>query len=487
MKKNKIDLFKKKMKQNKHKDSIDIFRHLGNFFSASIFTKFIAFLSLPIFTRLLGPEGYGGVSLYLSIVGIVSIISSLGIDTSIRRYYFEEDKNLVRFFKSNLFFLIMFQIIFIGFILIFSKQISYLTNIPIIIILLGSITGILHSYKNIALAYFQVKGLSHWVRNIALFSGISVLIVSILLVIIMGDYFGKVYGTLIGAFLVNLILVWKVSPIKKIIEDKHFEAKLVKYSLFLGCPIVLNQLAGYVLAFFDRLAINKYYGLNDAGLYSFAYGVGMIIEVVIYSINAAWVPILFKKLKNNDISKIQNYFKLFSKIVLFASANIILFSRELLLLLADKRFSDALIFIPIIVIGYMFKYLYTLYSNIEYYYKKTKMLAFFSIVAAVINIILNVIFIPWFGSIAAAYTTLFSYILLFIMHYTYVKLKLNKSIYKLKYFGKTLIYFIIILSVYYLINTLTFSLILSFIIKLVLILILLGIYAREFYIRKSII
>ena len=75
-----------------------------------------------------------------------------------------------------------------------------------------------------------------------------------------------------------------------------------------------------------------------------------------------------------------------------------------------------LFFAPLVVSGY-FAFLYNLPAQIEYYYEKTNYIAGGTCAAAILNIILNYFGIKYFGSIAAAYTTLIIYLIYFLIHY----------------------------------------------------------------------
>ena len=74
-----------------------------------------------------------------------------------------------------------------------------------------------------------------------------------------------------------------------------------------------------------------------------------------------------------------------------------------------------------VAMGCVCQFMYTLYVNIEQYKKKTVGMAIASVTAALINYALNALFIPKYGYIAAAYTTLFGYLVLFIIHMLIVK------------------------------------------------------------------
>ena len=95
----------------------------------------------------------------------------------------------------------------------------------------------------------------------------------------------------------------------------------------------------------------------------------------------------------------------------------LLIGPEIILLMGGNKYIEAINVLPPVVVGFVFQFIYSLYVNIEFYHKKQKDIAFATIIAAVINIGLNAFFIPKYGYVAAAYTTLAGYIVLFIIHF----------------------------------------------------------------------
>lgn len=89
---------------------------------------------------------------------------------------------------------------------------------------------------------------------------------------------------------------------------------------------------------------------------------------------------------------------------------------EVVKLLASSAYWDGIKIIPPIVLSNFVIFAYTLYVNTEHYYKKTKGITVNTVVAAIVNIVLNFLFIPKFGYVAAAYTTLASYLVSFALH-----------------------------------------------------------------------
>ncbi|MFS0821477.1 oligosaccharide flippase family protein [Bacillus sp. 1P02SD] len=460
---------------------LELIYHFKNYLSVSIFTKFLAFISIPIFTRLLGPEGYGGTSMFLSIVSIVSIFAAMGLDSSIKRYYFEAGNNKKQFISSNIIVVFVFNSLLILFVLAFQDKLADIVEIPNTLLILGFLVGIMHAYKSIIFGLWQASRFSGQISKVSIANGTITIVVSIILVLILNDYYGQVYGYLISALLINLFLLNKVKNLFII----HFDKKLIKYSLVIGIPLVFNQVAGYVLVFFDRLVINKYYGMNETGIYSFAYNVAMIMEMIIFALNSAWLPIFFKKMNENGIESLNPYFKVFSKIIFLSALALISFSSELLMILADDRYNTALSIVPVIILGYVFKFLYSFFSNVEYFYKKTIALAFFSILAGVVNIVLNLIYVPLYGGIGAAYTTLISYVLLFLLHFLYVDKVLKVKVFRIQILLIPLIQFVIGLLLIDTVSGIIDNYVLVFVVKIGVIIILASVYFYGNYFRTK--
>ena len=96
--------------------------------------------------------------------------------------------------------------------------------------------------------------------------------------------------------------------------------------------------------------------------------------------------------------------------------------------------------VPVVALGIYFTFVYDLFCAVEFYYGETKYVMLASVIGALTNVILNAIFIPMYGFIAAAYTTLFSYIFFMFMHFLFMhkvmkKQKITEEIYDIKFLG----------------------------------------------------
>ena len=167
--------------------------------------------------------------------------------------------------------------------------------------------------------------------------------------------------------------------------------------------------------------IKHFCGDSDAGIYSFAYQIASAINVLIAAINGSRVPWTYEQLKirkYNALKKITNVLVLMmAGITLLIS----LLSPEIIGVLGTADYKVAVYVIPVVTLGVYFTFIYDLYASIEFYYGATKYVMYASMTGAALNIVLNAIFIPIFGFIAAAYTTLVCYVVFMIMHYLFSK------------------------------------------------------------------
>ncbi len=381
---------------------------IGNFL-----VKGIAFLTLPIFTRLLTPEDFGILSLFNVWVAIFSVVFPLDLHASVIRAKYDFEGNFHSFLKS-VYFLGIFSASLFGVLLIlfgnrflgFSRTLLLLMYI----IILG----------NFSMNFIKAKWTSEYAYKnhiiISLFYTITSTVLSILLILkIPSDKFlGRIYGNSITAFAIFLFVLSVIFTYKGELTNKTFWKYALKYSL----PLIPHNLSGLILAQFDRIVINSYDGTAKTGIYSFAYTVGMTINVIWGSLNSAWVPWFYENMNKKEYEKIikniKRYILLFTSITLLA----IFLSPEIVKVAGSEKFREGIDLVPIIMSSYYFVFLYSIPGNYEFYLRKTHYISIGTMLAGAINILLNFIFVPKYGYVSAAWTTLISYIFLFFFHYT---------------------------------------------------------------------
>lgn len=377
----------------------------------------IQFFSIPVFTRILGPEQYGIVSVYNTWVGIFSIIFGLQVHGSIGAAIIRfKGKEVKEYLSTILVTGILFSSFFLLISHFFSKPISNLLLMPQTVLHLMFIQSIgifIITFAGSAFIFYK-KSKNNFMINII--TAISTTVLSLFLSIYYFPsefrYLGKIYGSVIPIALIAVAIT--VYFIKE--SCCHFNFRYVKFCLPLSIPLIFHGLSQIVLSQSDRIMLQHMLGNELTGIYSFMISFSGVLVAVYGALNNTWVPFYYDDLKAKALDKIdvrtKNYIFIYSIIVIVFS----LWAPEVIKIFVPPSFWIAIDLLPFFVLGNYFNFLYSFPVNFEFFHKTTYTVAIGTIGAAVINIAANYILIPYMGILGAALATLLSYILLFAFH-----------------------------------------------------------------------
>jgi O-antigen/teichoic acid export membrane protein len=165
--------------------------------------------------------------------------------------------------------------------------------------------------------------------------------------------------------------------------------------------------------------IGNMIGKGEAAIYSVAYNIAAIMQIVITAINSSFTPYMYKSIKDGECSGVRRNSKIIISLVGLACIGVMALGPEVISIFAPVEYYDAIWIVPPVACAVYFKFLYPLFSTVEFYYEKTGFVMIASCIAAGANIILNYIFIRIYGYYAAGYTTLVCYILYSLAHYAF--------------------------------------------------------------------
>jgi len=453
--------------------------HSKNYFSADMATKSIGFISVPIFTRLLTESEYGISSVFLSYVTIFTVLFSLNSYGAISRYYFENTDDFKKFISSTLTLLVLIFCLTVPIYLFFYPQLSIIMNLPKtlpIYIIFASFFSIIYSIYHQILV---VQQKSKEVAKISIIYGYSGFIISVILVYLLASdrYLGKIWASLIVGLIFTGYFLFKLSDSLKF----YFNKVHIKYIVSYSFPLIPYALSSIILAQFDKIMINSISGSASAGLYSLGYTFGLILLMAITAMHNAMTPQIMNFFNRAEFSRIDLLFKRIFSIEAIIALGLIFFGKDLIIFLADEKYHVAGEIVSIVVIGHLMYGMALIYAQYMNFVKKMIYLSISVLSAGVINIILNFMYIPKYGYIAAAYTTAISYFLMFLFNWIFSKYILKQKTTPLWALWKPIFIISIPIFIIYLINPLIFNpIILIFVKILLLILFSVSIFYSEF-------
>jgi O-antigen/teichoic acid export membrane protein len=405
------------------------------YFGVGGLQSFMSFLLLPLYTSYLGAYEFGLVNVVNSVAGLLGLIYIFGATGVISRFYFEykDDSDKLKTFLSTIF---MSKIIInslLTFVLILGRSVIFpflaegVSFFPYLLIATGIgffstfflFFQILHQTKQAGVKYaiFQIVYL-------LLNNGLSVLF----LVVFDMKAVGIILGTLLSHIIMDTVLFITFRKSFRLKIDKEMLKETSRYAL----PIAIHAIFTWGLAAVNNLLLNNKASTSDVGIYSIGFVIGSIVSTVAVAINRSYTPWFYEQMKkqkedNSDVVKFGEFIILiYSILAVFLS----LFAPEVIELFVDTEFDRAWIVVPIVAFAYVFNGVYFFFVNIFNYNRKfVKFVPLYSLLAAIINIVLNLVLIPPFGIIGSAFATLVSMIVLSLSTYIgsrkFAKVKFN--------------------------------------------------------------
>lgn len=406
--------------------------HSKDYLSIALANEGLKFLSIPVLTYLLSTADYGILNIFGSWVSILSILFVLNMNGAISRYYYEYSKDFGYFLGYSLLLALVFFTVSAVIMICNRAYFAELFELPepviwfLVIAVLFEVINL--SFRQV----FQPRKETKRIRKYSIGAVYITFVFTVLLILLREDdkYIGRLQSLILVGGIYSII---KFRDILKFVK-LGFRARYFQYIWRFCLPNIPYLLSGVILSQFDRIMINKELGNSDAGLYSFAYNIGMLQLMVSNAIHNAWTPKYFEAMHSKDHNRIVSDGKLFSRIIAFGAAFLILYGMEIGKLLSAEAYHASLSIIPWIVIGHFFVGISPFSKNAILYEKKTYITALLTFGAGVVNVMLNMYFIPLYGGIAAAYTTLATYMLLFLTEYLVVKYFIKLAIIPLKTF-----------------------------------------------------
>lgn len=400
----------------------DLFKDIAQYLPSMAIPALVSIIALPIFTRLFLPADYGN---YILVITTVTVLSTLAgwVSMSVLRFYpaYERDGKTAEFTDSTI------KLAFISILLIsiislcillpsrgrISGNLYHLMSIGIIFFILTSLFSVL-------LNFLRIKRQINWYSSFIIWKSITVLIFGVLFVIL---FHLGVEGLLWGAILsVGLALpfLWKIALGGLRISSKTIPVKttieIAKYSF----PLVIANLAAWILSLSDRYILQFFRDTREVGIYSVSYQISQNSILLLTSLFAlAFNPLAViiwekqgEKASQEFLTKGTRYFLL---LCLPAVVGLSVLRIPLIKLLSTTNYYNGSKIIPLVALGVFFLGLNQRFGAGLSYYKKTHFFMYSLIVSGLLNLGLNFFFIPKYGYMAAATTTLISYVFLVVL------------------------------------------------------------------------
>ncbi len=375
-------------------------------------SKLLNFLLMPFYTAWLTTAEYGAAEMVSSVANFLIPIACIGISTGIFRFAAEREADQRVVFSSSVALLFVGLGIFLALspLLLLIEYFRTYACLIVLYVLFADLQAVCAQYVRAAdrTALFAGQG----VLNTLLTVACNVLFLAVLDLGMEGYVLSVIIGNLLTTvFIVWRAKLWRLFSISQV--DRALMMRLLRFSL----PLVPTTLCWLITDLSDRAMVTYFWGDGINGIYSAAYKIPTIVNLVAGIFLQAWQFSAVAESGDDEVCS-RFYSKVFGaylSLVMIGSAGLILLSRFLSSLLLNVAYFEAWRFMPVLLCAVAAETVVSFLASVYFVKKKSNHSFVTALVGAIANVILNLILIPKTGAIGAAIATLVSYLLVMIL------------------------------------------------------------------------
>lgn len=376
-------------------------------------------VTTPIFTRIMSTSEYGQYGVFSSWLSIISIIVCMNL------YFGVHSQGIVKFYeKRNQFtsslqglttvLVTFWTIIYLAFQSFWNNLFS-LTSIQMLSMLLIMWTSAIFNF------WANEQRLTYSYRSIVIVTFLVSISRPLLELILVMHSEDKVTARIVGWVVIELLAYSWMYIILQKKGSIFFSKKYWWYALTFNIPLIPHYLSAVALNSADRIMIQRMVGDSQAGIYSLAYSLSLIMTLFNSAMMQTISPWMYQKIKHHKSTDIAPVAYITLAVIAGLNLILILLAPEAVAIFAPKTYYEAIWVIPPVAMSVYFMYSYDLFAKFAFYHEKTFVIMVASVMGALLNLVLNFYCIKRFGYMAAGYTTLVCYVFFSVTHYIFMR------------------------------------------------------------------
>jgi len=371
---------------------------------------------LPVVAKHLGSSGYGIWAQINATLGLIGLVATLGLDFSFVRFYSSTDdrEKLGRGFFTLLGFILCWSSLVGGLVFFFSGPFSGFVFGDRNLAILARTMAVIIPVSSLNALFFFFFRARRRIKAYSIFSALQVFgdlaLISFSIAIMGWGVDSIPLSMLVVRGVLAVVLLCIIC--KDIFWAKPVFSDMPEYLKF-SLPLIPSEMANWITNYSDRYLIIFFLGIDSAGVYAAAYGIGRMISAFALPLNFVLVPALSRLYDNGDIETLKKYLSQSFK-YLFLGAIPAVFglwalSKPILRILTKPDFVSGYYVIPIVGAAMLFVCANVIFGQIFVLVKKSHIQGGLSVAASLLNFLLNLFAVPYMGILGAALSTLVAF------------------------------------------------------------------------------
>lgn len=398
-----------------------LYRHSSHYLGGRVAVMLLGFASFPVFTRVFSVADYGTINLITNTVLLLTVLSKFGFQHAIQRFYPEfagsRDPQALPRYYATLFYGTALIALFLtlGFVLTIplgSARFLGIAATGAFLLALSLVT--IRALRSMQMNLLQMEGKTRLFNLMDIVTKAAVIALTCLLLFFWRK---NLFAFFLGLIAVEGAVLLQYMPFlvrRRLISPRMFNPQFFRAAMAFSFPLMAAEISWVVLDSGDRFFVRHYLGVQALGYYAAAYGIATYLQdVLMQPLQLALFPICMKtwsakgaRATQELLSRSLDQFVLVAVLVVCAT---MVTSREVIVMLASKKFQEAHVLLPFLVIGLVFSALTIFFRPGLLIHKRASKVATATLLASILNIALNIVLLPRIGLVGAALATLLSY------------------------------------------------------------------------------
>lgn len=371
-------------------------------------------ISLPILSRLLTPADFGVFTLSLAFPAIAVTVVTVGMTSSVPRYYFEYRNDPARmnafFFSVQLYLIVMLLISASG--VYFARE--YLSGLIFGVAGYGGaitaayMSTYLGTINMVYLRIYQNEERAGVYASFVTLQAVVTVLGSLLLVWQLNmSYMGMVYGSLCGAAAAFVAISIHFNRMIRI----SFSWEILRENMKYGLQVVPKSFSGFINRFFDKYMLNSMMSISAVGIFNIGQTIAGALDILMSNVWMSFQPVVYREVFDRPETGgevVGKIFTTFACVTLLPLMLGILFAQEALYLIFPPEYHGAAIIIVILTTG-MTSQSFGRIVSVQYAYSKRPFWIFpITLIGTGMNVVANILLIPRLGLVGAGLSTVAS-------------------------------------------------------------------------------
>lgn len=369
-------------------------------------SKLLVFLLMPFYTAWLSTSEFGVAELITSTANLLIPLACVGIANGIFRFAAERESDQKAVFSTSLALLGIGSAVFLALspLLFLFDYFAASVWLIVLYVLSANLQSVAAQYVRACdrTMLFSLQGIFNTLLTVAC----NILFLVVFDMGVTGYVLSVIVGNLVTtAFLAVAAKLWRVFSFRAI--DRRLMRKLLWFSL----PMVPTTVCWLITDLSDRYMVTYFCGEAVNGVYSAAYKIPTVINLVSGIFMQAWQFSAVAQASDEEGCRAfySDVFRSFLSVILIGAAGLILFSRELTAILLNSAYAEAARYMPTLISAAALEAVVAFLATVYMVRKKTMHSFLTAILGTGMNVLLNLCLIPVCGALGAAIATLFGY------------------------------------------------------------------------------